>query len=98
MIRPKHSLLFPLPCWRLWQNCHFRHNLPNSPTFSLFLPFLVVACISGHISDVFGGSVTLQAHTEPDVRRASSCWGSNNFLGLLNILQCCFHLLIFINK
>ena len=40
----------------------------------------------------FGGSVTLQAHTEPDVRRTSSCWGSNNFLGLLNIL------LIFINK
>ena len=57
-----------------------------------FLPFLVVACISGHISDGFGGSVTLQAHTEPDVRRTSSCWGSNNFLGLLNIL------LIFINK
>ena len=59
--------------------------------FSL-LPFLVVACISGHISDGFGGSVTLQAYTEPDVRRTSSCWGSNNFLGLLNIL------LIFINK
>ena len=40
----------------------------------------------------FGSSVTLEAHTEPDVRRTSSCWGSNNFLGLLNIL------LIFINK
>ena len=42
------SLLCALPCWRLWQNCHFRH-ICQIRQYVLFFAIFVVACISGHI-------------------------------------------------
>ena len=43
------SLLCALPCWRLWQNCHFRH-ICQIRRHVLFFAIFVVVCISGHIS------------------------------------------------
>ena len=43
------SLLCPLPRWRLWQNCHFRHICQIRQHY-LFFAIFVVVCISGHIS------------------------------------------------
>ena len=39
MIRPKNSLLCALPCWRLWQNCHFRHICQIRQHFLFFAIF-----------------------------------------------------------
>ena len=69
-----------------------------SPSEKKTFHLLNILILLPKVDDGFGGSVTLPVHTEPDVRRTSSCWDIDNFLGFLNILQCCFHLLIFINK
>ena len=43
------SLLCALPCWRFWQNCHFRH-ICQIRHYVLFFAIFVAVCISGHIS------------------------------------------------
>ena len=48
-----------------------------------FLPFLVVVGISGHISDGFEGSVTLQAHT------TSRTFGEQVLAGVVIIFWVC---------